>query len=187
MKDFFGVFLLCYTAPMNEEAYMKEALGEAKIALDKGNWPIGCVIVLNGAVIARAHNEVYSASNRFGHAEMLALQMANDMLSAHPNEATLYTTYEPCPMCFGACILGKVKKVVCGIDLDQSGAMYFREHLPLLFKQDKFYIDFETGLLADECADVFLQGQPTKKLIAEGLVRTGQTSSETISQLDREL
>jgi tRNA(Arg) A34 adenosine deaminase TadA len=118
---------------------------------------------------------------------MQALQAANDILNEHPNEVTLYTTYEPCPMCFGACILGKMKKVVCGIDLDQSGAMYLREHLPLLFKQDKFYVEFERGLLADECAEVFLQGEPTKKLIRSGHVRVSDKPGDTISQLNREL
>jgi len=172
---------------MTEQACMREALKEAKLALGSGNWPIGCVIELNGKIIARGHNLVYSDKNRFGHAEMLALQQANDILSKYPNEVTLYTTYEPCPMCFGACILGKVKKVVCGIDLDQSGAMYFREHLPLLFKQDKFHVDFERGLLANECAEVFLKGEPAKKLIAAGIVRVGDSPSESVAKLDKEL
>jgi len=174
---------------MTDQNFMEEAIKEARLALDEGNWPIGCVIELDGKIIARGHNLVYSTKNRFGHAEMLALHKANDILNDRPNEAVLYTTYEPCPMCFGACILGKVKKVVCGIDLDQSGAMYFREHLPLLFKQDKFHVDLERGLLADECAEVFLQGKPTKTLIEVGLVRVGESASpsEIASKLEQEL
>jgi tRNA(adenine34) deaminase len=172
---------------MSNEQFMQEAIKEAQLALEQGDWPIGCVIELNGEIIARAHNHVYSDNNRFRRAEMLALQAANDILRKHPKEATIYTTYEPCPMCFGACVLGRIKKVVCGIDLDQSGAMYFRDHLPLLFKQDKFHIEFERGLLADECAAVFMQGQPTKKLTQKGLVRTGEGSHETVSHLQREL
>ena|ERR1044071_7564482 len=170
-----------------ESYFMQEAIKEAHLALAEGNWPIGCVLELNGKIIARAHNVVYSQKNRFGHAEMQALHAANDTLNERPNEITLYTTYEPCPMCFGACILGKMKKVVCGIDLDQSGAMYFREHLPLLFKQDKFHVEFERGLLADECAEVFLQGEPTKKLVKAGLVRVGGSPSETVSHMKQEL
>ncbi len=174
-------------AGMEPADFMKQAIAEAQLALVEGNWPIGCVLELNGEIIARAHNLVYSQHKRFAHAEMTALQAANDLLNEHPNEVTLYTTYEPCPMCFGACILGKVKKVVCGIDLDQSGAMFFREHLPLLFKQDRFHVDFERGLLADECAAVFLQGEPTKKLIEEGLIRVGETPTRAISRLNQEL
>jgi tRNA(adenine34) deaminase len=173
-------------APMTEASYMEEAIKEARIALEQGNWPIGCVIVLDGKIIARAHNEVNSSQTRLAHAEMLALRAANDILREHPREATLYTTYEPCPMCFGGCVLNKIKKVVAGIDLDQSGAMYFREHLPLLFKQDKFHVEFERGLLAEECAEVFLRGEPTKKLLAEGRIRVGK-SSEIVSGLEREL
>lgn len=172
---------------MTEELLMKEAIKEASLALNEGNWPIGCVIELDGKIIARGHNRVYSAKDRFGHAEMIALRETNDILNEHPNEATLYTTYEPCPMCFGACILGKVKKVVCGIDLDQSGAMYFKDHLPLLFKQDKFRVELERGLLADECAEVFLRGEPTKKLISAGIVRANQSPSKAVEELNQEL
>lgn len=172
---------------MNKETFMQEAVKEAMVALKEGNWPIGCVIELDGNIIARAHNHVYSKEDRFGHAEMLALRKANELLIQHPQQATLYTTYEPCPMCFGACILGKLKGVVCGIDLDQSGAMFFKEHLPLLFKQDKFRVDFERGLLANECAEVFLQGEPTKKLLAAGIVRTNKGASAAVAELDQDL
>jgi tRNA(Arg) A34 adenosine deaminase TadA len=74
-------------------------------------------------------------------------------------------------MCFGASILSRIKRVVCCIDLDQSGAMQFRDNLPLLFKQDKFDIEFTQGILADECYDVFIRGEPTKGLVKEGLIR----------------
>lgn len=172
---------------MTEKMFMKEAIEEARKALNEGNWPIGCVIELDGKIIARGHNLVYSNKDRFGHAEMIALRDVNSILNERPNEAVLYTTYEPCPMCFGACILGKIKKVVCGIDLDQSGAMYFKEHLPLLFKQEKFRVDLERGVLADECAEVFLKGEPTKKLIAAGIIRINQDPSQAVGNLHREL
>lgn len=150
---------------------MREALREAEAALGEGNWPIGCVIVLDGEVVARAHNRVYSDGDKTAHAEMLAVRQVQGLLLERKGEATLYTTYEPCPMCFGAAILSRVKRVVSGIDLDRSGAMFFREHLPLLFKQDKFRVEFTTGVLADECHEVFLKGEPTKKLVRDGLVR----------------
>lgn len=155
---------------MNEQ-FMREAVDEARLAIDGGNWGIGCVIVLHGKIIARAHNLVYSTNNRFAHAEMQALQAANDLLIQYPNEATLYTTYEPCPMCFGACITGKVKKVVCGVNLDDSGAMYLRENLPTLFKLEKFKVEFEQGVLSYECAEVFLEGKPAKDLIMLDLIK----------------
>lgn len=156
---------------MDDEYFMKEALKEAEIALKEGNWPIGCVIVLNGKIIAHAHNQVYSKKDKLAHAEMLSIKQVQDILRENQDKATLYTTYEPCPMCFGAIILNRIKRVVSGIDLDNSGAMYFRENLPLLFKQNKFSVEFTNGILADECHEVFIKGKPTKKLIKEGLIR----------------
>ena len=156
---------------MNDQECMREALKEAKEALRKGNWPIGCVIELDGKIIARAHNQVYSGHNKVAHAEMLALQQVQEILQENKQKATLYTTYEPCPMCFGAIILSRIKRVVSGIDLDQSGAMFFKENLPLLFKQDKFHVEFERGVLADECQHIFMQGEPTKKLMSNGIIR----------------
>ena len=156
---------------MNHEYYMKEALKEANLALKEGNWPIGCVIVLDDKIIARSHNKVYSSKNKLFHAEMIALTRTQNKLYKNPGQATIYTTYEPCPMCFGAAILSRLKMVVCGIDLDKSGSMYFRDNLPLLFKQDKFNVKFISGILADECYELFIKGEPTKKLIKEGLLR----------------
>ena len=158
---------------MNDEYYMREAVKEAETAAREGNWPIGCVIVLENKIIARARNLVYSAKDKLAHAEMLALRQAQDLLKENHGKATLYTTYEPCPICFGASILSRIKRVVCGIDLDKSGAMYFKENLPALFKQDKFAVEFANGVLADECHRVFIAGEPTKKLIKEGLLRRG--------------
>ncbi len=150
---------------------MKEALKEAEVALKEGNWPIGCVIELDGKIIARSHNQVCSHRDKTAHAEMLAIKQVQDILYDNKQKATLYTTYEPCPMCFGAVILSKIKKVVAGIDLDKSGAMYFRDNLPLLFKQNKFHVEFTSGVLADECHKVFIKGEPTKNLIKDGLIR----------------
>lgn len=156
---------------MDDENFMREALKEAEVALKEGNWPIGCVIELDGKTIARAHNQVYTLKDKTAHAEMLAIKQIQDILHENKRKATLYTTYEPCPMCFGATILSKIKRVVSGIDLDKSGAMFFRDNLPLLFKQDKFHVEFTNGVLADECHKVFIQGEPTKNLIRDGLIR----------------
>ena len=150
---------------------MREAIKEAEVALKKGNWPIGCVIELGGEIVVRSHNLVYTSGDKTAHAEMIAIKQIQDILKDNKGQATLYTTYEPCPMCFGASILSRIKRVVSGIDLDKSGSMFFKEHLPLLFKQDKFHVDFVNGVLADECYQVFIKGEPTKKLIKDGLIR----------------
>ena len=79
--------------------FMKEALKEAEKALETGNWPVGCVIVLDGEIIARGYNQVYSADNKIKHAEIDALDKVAGLLAKRGNEATLFITYEPCPMC----------------------------------------------------------------------------------------
>lgn len=96
---------------------MRLALEEADAAAQKGNWPIGCVIVVDGQVIAKSHNLVYSSENRQAHAELIALEAARPQLFKRPGEAVLYTTYEPCPMCLGACLNSRLKRVMYGVDL----------------------------------------------------------------------
>ena len=149
---------------MDDEFFMEKALIEAKKALKRGDWPIGCVIVLDNKIISKTSNQVYSKNDKLAHAEMLALIKVQSVLLENPGKTILYITYEPCPMCFGACILTRIKKVVSGINLDESGAMHFRKNLPLLFKQDKFRVDFKCGVLSDQCYQVFIKGKPTKKL-----------------------
>jgi len=154
----------------DDNFFMREALNEARIALEEGNWPIGCVIVKDGKIIAKSHNQVYTLNDKTAHAEMLAIKQVQDILRVNEGMVTLYTTYEPCPMCFGALILSRIKRVVSGINLDKSGAMFLRDNLPILFKQDKFSVDFTKGVLADECYEVFVKGEHCKKLIKEGLI-----------------
>ncbi len=163
---------------MNDENFMKEALKEAEVALKESNWPIGCVIELDGKIIARAHNQVYTKKDKTAHAEIIAIKLVHDILFETKRKATLYSTYEPCPMCFGAIILNRIKRVVCGIDLDKSGTMFFKDNLPDLFKQDKFHVEFTTGVLADECYNVFIKGEPTKNLIKDGLTRKNHDAKE---------
>jgi tRNA(adenine34) deaminase len=156
---------------MNDEDYMKLALKEAKIALKEGNWPIGCVLELNENVIAQAHNQVYTLKDRIAHAEILALDKARKEIYENPQQITLYTTYEPCPMCFGASILSRIKRIVYGVDMDDSGAIHLKENLPSCFKQKEFYIEITSGILEEECAKVFMKSKLAKELNKEGLLK----------------
>lgn len=149
---------------------MKEALKEAELALKEGNWPIGCVIELDNKIIARAHNQVYSLKNRLYHAEILALNQAKEQVWDE-NQATLYTTYEPCPMCYGASLLSRVKRIVYGVDLDDSGALHLEENLPSCFKKDEFKIEITSGILEKECAEVFMKSEHAQKLDKQGLLK----------------
>jgi len=153
---------------MGDEYYMGLALQEAETALKEGNWPIGAVIVLDNNVISRSHNHSYT-EDKLSHAEYIALKKVQDVLNENRRRAILYTTYEPCPMCFGAIMLSRIKRVVCGIDLDNSGAMYLKENAPLLFKQ-KFDVELVRGVLAKECSEVFLRSWQAKELLKKGLI-----------------
>ena len=107
---------------MSDEAYMQQALKEAQKAFDAGEVPVGAVIVMNGQVIARAHNQVELLTDSTAHAEILALTSAfNSLGSKYLPEATLYVTLEPCLMCCGALYWSKIGKLVYGGRDDKNG------------------------------------------------------------------
>ncbi|MBU1976164.1 MAG: nucleoside deaminase [Nanoarchaeota archaeon] len=142
---------------MDHEKYMKEALKEAEKAHKKGNWPIGCVIVLDDKIIARGHNEIYSTGNKLAHAEMIALNKIAKKIFDKRKEAILYTTYEPCPMCFGAIVMARLNTLVYGTCVDESGYANYMKNLPPLFKQQRFEVKVVSGVLAEECKQMFLK------------------------------
>lgn len=152
---------------ISDELFMQAAIKEAEIAATKGDWAMGCVIVVGGKVVARNRNQGYSTKNRLAHAELLALGDAKDILDKNRGKATMFCTYEPCPMCFGAMIISKIRRVVVGIDVDQSGCLDLRIHLPKFYKQFKFKLEVTRGVLLKECTEVYLKGIPAKKHIAQ--------------------
>lgn len=101
---------------------MRRALGQAELAAAGGEVPVGAVIVVDGAVVAEAHNETVRQRDPTAHAEVLAIRralaaLAVDRLPA----ATLYVTMEPCAHCAGAIVLAKVGRVVFGAYDDKAG------------------------------------------------------------------
>ena len=147
--------------------YMREALKEAEKALEMGNWPIGAVIVLDDQIIARSSNLVYTDVDKTHHAELLALQHAARALHNRGQRATLYTTYEPCPMCLGAALVNHVGTIVCGPDLDGSGSMQLVDHLPIKYSLKKYNFHLITDVLQKECVEIALKGIPEHKLLTE--------------------
>ena len=98
-----------------KEEYMREAIKEAEKAAAIGEVPIGAVIVWKGEIIGRGHNEREVTNDATTHAEMTAIRQANAFKQNwRLEEAELYVTLEPCPMCCGAILLSRIKKVYYG-------------------------------------------------------------------------
>lgn len=105
-----------------DEYFMREALKEAGKALEKGEVPVGAVVVIGNRIIARAHNQTEQLTDATAHAEMLAVTAAaNYMGSKYLNECTLYVTLEPCVMCAGALHWVQLQKLVYGASDVQRG------------------------------------------------------------------
>ena len=101
---------------------MRQALREAEKAFDKGEVPIGAVLVMQDRIIARTHNQVELLKDPTAHAEVLAITAACDQMGAkYLPEATLYITLEPCLMCSGALYWSKIGRIVFGATDPKNG------------------------------------------------------------------
>ncbi len=106
-----------------KEKFMQEAIKEAKKAKEKLEVPVGCVIVKDGKIIAKAHNLKESKNDTTKHAEILAIQKASKKLKAwRLVDCEMYITLEPCPMCAGAIIQSRIKKIYIGAMDEKTGA-----------------------------------------------------------------
>lgn len=102
---------------------MSEALKEAKKAFRKNEVPVGAVVVYNDKVIAKAHNLNITTNDPTAHAEILALRKASKILKNYRlPDCIVYTTLEPCPMCAGAMVYCRIKKLVYATDDPKSGS-----------------------------------------------------------------
>jgi tRNA(adenine34) deaminase len=112
------------TAEMDDAALMELALAEAQRGLDSGELPVGAVVALAGEAIAAAHTRERSAGRLLVHAELLALEQADQdpRVSGRRRELTLVTTVEPCPMCLGAALAAQVGRVVYALASPTDGA-----------------------------------------------------------------
>ncbi len=131
--------------------YMQMALREARLAADEGEVPCGAVIVRNGEVIGKAHNQTETLNDPTAHAEVLAITQATQAVGNwRLIDAVMYVTKEPCPMCAGALVLSRIKKVVWGMtDPIRGGAV---SKFQILNEADLNHaVEVEAGLLEGEC------------------------------------
>ncbi|MCB0456648.1 MAG: nucleoside deaminase [Flavobacteriaceae bacterium] len=110
--------------------FMKKALQEAEIAYEKGEIPVGAVVVCNHQIIARAHNLTEALNDVTAHAEMQAITAAANFLGGkYLKGCTLYVTLEPCQMCAGALFWSQISKIVFGASDPERGCIALKTTL----------------------------------------------------------
>jgi len=106
-----------------DSAFMRQAFRQAELAFEAGEVPIGCVIVKEGRIVGRGHNQVEQLHDATAHAEILAITAASETLENwRLEECTLYVTLEPCPMCAGAILNSRVARIVYAAPDQRFGA-----------------------------------------------------------------
>ncbi|SDM78698.1 tRNA adenosine(34) deaminase TadA [Tenuibacillus multivorans] len=142
---------------MMHEYYMKEAIKEAKKAEDIREVPIGAVIVHHGDIIARGYNQRETTQLSHSHAEIIAIEQANQAIGSwRLEECTLYVTLEPCPMCAGAIVQARIPHVVYGASDPKAGCA---GTLMNLLDESRFnhQANVDAGVLKEECASLLTQ------------------------------
>lgn len=151
---------------MNNEKWMKEAIKQAKKAAQKDEVPIGCVIVKDDQIIARAYNKREMKQCSTAHAEILAIEKACKKLGSwRLEDCDLYVTLEPCPMCSGAIIQSRIRNVIFGAYDPKGGCMGSNMNINDV-RGFNHYPDIEGGILQDECSHLlkeFFKAKRKKK------------------------
>ena len=135
----------------DDEQGMRAALREAEASEGADEVPVGCVIVHDGTIIGRGHNQVEALQDATAHAEIVAIGAASNALGSwRLNECTLYVTLEPCAMCAGAIVLARLGRMVYGATDPKAGAcgsVLDVIHEPKLNHR----VEVANGVLAEEC------------------------------------
>ena len=142
---------------MDDAHFMEEALQEAKKAFEKGEPPVGAVIVRDGQIIARSHNLREELKDPTAHAEMLAIRAAAARLGRwRLSDCTMYVTLEPCSMCAGAMVLARLDRLVYGAHDPKAGAVGSLMNL-VSDRRLNHQLEVKSGVLAAECGALLRQ------------------------------
>lgn len=139
---------------MTDEQYMEIAIEQAKEALKYDEVPIGSIIVYEGEIIGTGYNLRETSQTALSHAELIAIQMANEKLGSwRLEDCTLYVTLEPCPMCAGAILQSRIKRVVYGAPDPKAGSVH---SLMNLLDDTRFnhQVEVIAGVLEKECGEL---------------------------------
>lgn len=141
----------------DKDKFMNEALKEARKAYKKLEIPIGAVIVKNGKIIARGHNQKEQKADTTMHAEMIAIRKASKKLGAwRLNGCEMYVTLEPCPMCAGAIVNARLDKIYIGTMDEKNGACGSVTDVLEDYKQN-YRVEKENGIHRENCEEILKQ------------------------------
>ena len=132
---------------------MGAAIEAARMADAAGDVPVGAVIVINGALIARGFNRRQASADPTAHAEIEALRAASQLIGNWRIEGTLYVTQEPCPMCAGALVNARVQRLVYGCANPKAGAVHTLYSI-VTDPRLNHRMEVVSGVRADECAEL---------------------------------
>ena len=138
----------------DDASFMREALGLADVAASQGEVPVGCVLVdESGTIVGRGHNLRETLADPTAHAETVALREAARARGRwRLDDVTAFVTLEPCPMCAGAFVNARIRRVVYGCDDPKAGAV---RTLFSIGRDERLNhrFELESGVLADQCAE----------------------------------
>ena len=138
----------------NDEKWMRIAIEEANLAMDKNEVPVGAVLVKNDTLIAQAHNKPITNNDPTAHAEIQLLRKAGEQQKNYRfPESTLYVTLEPCTMCFGAMVHARIDRIVYGASDPKTGVCGSRMNL----NEENFFnhkISITSGILEKESSEL---------------------------------
>lgn len=137
----------------DDRFFMSKALAEARKAADRGEVPVGAIVVKDGLVLGRGHNRSVSKQDPTAHAEIMALRAAARRIGNYRLiGCDLYVSLEPCAMCLGAVVQARIRRLVYGAADPKSGAVVSVMRFP--FGKLNHRPAISAGLMADQCADV---------------------------------
>ena len=137
-----------------DERWMQEALNEAELAREKGEVPVGAVVVWGEQIIGRGHNQIETLQDATAHAEIIAITAASQALHNWRLEETiLYVTLEPCAMCAGAIIQSRISRVVFGPMDPKAGACGSLYNL-MQDSRLNHQVEVTSGILEKECSEI---------------------------------
>ena len=144
-------------AALDLEAMMREALLEAEDAGMAGEYPIGAVVVIDGSIVSRGRSRQRELRSQLAHAELEALQRGGEPLLERHDEAVLFTTVEPCPLCLGAAVMADVPHIVFAHPDPAVQSAEIVERVPYVAAHVETYLG---GVLRDESRALFQRYEP---------------------------